>query len=105
MERQGVRYVTPKSGDPRVYRAMEEAEADPGKAVREYTITAKDGATATATMVIVPKKIKPCRAKCGECERRKPVLVQDKYVAFLTIIAVDGPAELLKYIPKKYRAR
>ena len=105
MERQGVRHITPKSGDPRVYRAMEEAEADPGKAVREYAITSKDGTTVTPTMVIVPKKIKPCRAECGECKRCKPVLVKDKYVAFLTNIVVDDPAELLKYIPKKYRAR
>ena len=105
MERQGVRYITPKSGDPRAYRAMEAAEADPGKAVREYTITAKDGVTATPTMVIVPKKLKPCRAKCGECERCKPVLMKDKYVAFFTNIRVDSPAELLTYVPKKYRAR
>ena len=105
MERQGVRHITPKSGDPRVYRAMEEAEADPGKAVREYAITSKDGTTVTPTMVIVPKKLKPCRAECGECKRCKPVLVKDKYVAFLTNIVVDDPAELLKYIPKKYRAR
>ena len=105
MERQGVRYITPKSGDPRVYRAMEEAEADPGKAVREYTITAKDGTTVTPTMVIVPKKLKPCRAKCGECEKCRPVLMKDKYVAFFTNIAVDCPEDLLKSIPKKYRAR
>ena len=105
MEAQGVRYVTPKSGDPRVYRAMEEADADPGKAVREYTITAKDGRTATANVVIVPKKLKPCRKKCGECKRCRPVLVRDKYVAFLTNIAVDSPKEMAERIPKKYRAR
>ena len=47
MERQGARHVTPKSGDPGACRATEEADADPGKATREYAITAKDGATAT----------------------------------------------------------
>ena len=103
MERQGVRHVTPKSGDPGACRAMEEAEVDPGKAVREYAITAKDGMTVTPTMVIVPKKLKPCRAECGECKRCKPVLVEDEYVAFLTNIAVDCPEKLLKSIPKKYR--
>ena len=105
MERQGARHVTPKSGDPGACRAMEEAGADTGKAVREYATTAKDGTTVAPTMGIVPKKPRPCRAGCGECKRRKPVLVQDKYVAFLTNAVVDGPAELLKCIPKKYRAR
>ena len=105
MEARGVRHVMPKSGDPRACRAMEEAEADPGKAVREYAIKAKDGRTATANMIIVPKKLKPCRAKCGKCKECKPVLMKDRYVAFLTNITVDRPKMLLKYVPKKYRSR
>ena len=105
MERQRVRYVMPKSGNTRVYRRMEEADADPDEAVRPYVMKAKDGGTPTPTMVIVPKKIKPCSKKCGTCKRCKPVLIQDKYVAFLTNIPVDRPKKLLKHIPKKYRAR
>ena len=105
MECQGVRYITPKSGDPTVHRAMEAAKVDPGKTVREYAITAKDCTTVTPTMAIVPKKIKPCRAKCGECKRCKPVLMKDKYVAFPTNVTVDSPKKLLKHVPKKYRAR
>ena len=105
MERQRVRYVMPKTGNARVYRRMEAADADPDEAVRPYAMKSKGGRTATPTMVIVPKKIKPCSKKCGICKRCKPVLMKDKYVAFLTNIAVDDPTELLKYLPKKYRAR
>ena len=105
MERQRVRYVMPKSGNTRVYRRMEAADANPDEAVRPYTMKAKDGRTATPTMVIVPKKIKPCSKKCGTCKRCKPVLMKDKYVAFLTNIPVDRPKKLLKHIPKAYRAR
>ena len=105
MDAQGVRYVVPKSGYPKVYRAMEEAKADTDRAVRPYAMTARDGTATTLTMVTVPKKIKPCRAKCGECKKCKPVLMKDKYVAFLTNVRADSPKRLLKHIPKAYRAR
>ena len=105
MDAQGVRYVVPKSGYPKVYRAMEEAKADTDRAVRPYAMTARDGTATTLTIVTVPKKIKPCRAKCGECKKCKPVLMKDKYVAFLTNVRADSPKRLFKHIPKAYRAR
>ncbi len=72
MDAQGVRYVVPKSGYHKVYRAMEEAKADTDRAVRPYAMTARDGTATTLTMATVPKKIKPCRAKCGECKSASP---------------------------------
>ena len=75
-----------------------------GPAVRPYTLTNKDGESVTGTVVIVRKKINR-RDTRKKRKQTKPPKIQDKYVAFLTNIDVHKPAQLLKYIPKKYRDR
>ena len=96
-----VRYVMPLSGSTKMHDMMEEVDSGTGAAVRPYTMTNRNGESATATRVIVPKT----RRRGGKGGKGRPVRIQDRYVAFLTNVGPDSAKKLLRYIPKTYRVR
>lgn len=104
VEVQGVHYIMPLIGNQKLYEIMKEVDRGTGPAVRPYTMTNKKCESVTGTLVIVRKKVNR-RDKRKKRKQNKPLEIQDKYVAFLTNIDVYKPTELLKYIPKEYRAR
>ena len=94
MERQNVKFIMPLPGNDKLYEIMQEYHDGKAEPVREYTMTNKYGRSATATLVIVPKK-NP--GKSGE--------MSCMYVGFITNIKVGDPGELIRLIPKEYRLR
>ena len=64
-------------------------------------MTNRNGESATATPVIVPKT----RRRGGKGGKGRPARIQDRYVAFLTNVELDSAKKLFRYIPKTYRVR
>ena len=91
---QNVPFIMPMRGNEKIYQIMREVDKGTGEAVREYTMTGKDGRTATFTLVVCRKK------KAGKKGR-----IRDKYIAFATNIVVKSAKNLLRYIPNMYRDR
>lgn len=89
-----VPFIMPLRGNKKIYQIMRDVDEGTGEAVREYTMKGKDGRTVTFTLVVCRKK------KVGKTGR-----ISDKYIAFATNIAVKSAKNLLRYIPKMYRAR
>lgn len=90
----GIKFIMPLKGSKTLYGMMREVEAKEGPAIREYTMTSGDGSSVTATLVICPKNNPKSRKN-----------IQDRYIAFLTNIQVSKPEQLLRRIPKLYKAR